>query len=168
MRFVAILSFVLAGPVVLVAQQERHSLEAGDVAIYNRAGEVSVEAGQDSVGVQLTRGGGGAGQLRVEQGEIDGRETLRVIYPSNKIVYPPLGRGSSTQLPVRDDGTFGDEHGRHEHSRGRQVTISDRGDGLEAHADLRISVPRGSKVAVHLAVGKVTVANVNGRLSVDA
>src|SRR5207237_602082 len=136
------------GPAVLVAQQERHSLEGDDVAIYNLAGEVSVEAGQGSIAVLLTRGGGAAGQLRVEQGEIDGRETLRVVYPSNKIVYPPLGSGSSIRLPVRDDGTFGDEHGRHEGSRGRQVTISDRGDGLEAHADLRISVPRGSQVAV--------------------
>jgi DUF4097 and DUF4098 domain-containing protein YvlB len=168
MRFVAILSFVLAGPSVLLAQQERHSLEGDDVAIYDLAGEVSVEAGQGSVGVLLTRGGGAAGQLKVDQGEIDGRETLRVIYPSDRIVYPPLGSGSSTQLTVRDDGTFGDEHGRHEHLRGRRVSITDRGDGLDAHADLRISVPRGRKVAVHLAVGKVTVSNVNGRLSVDA
>ncbi|MFL5494509.1 MAG: DUF4097 family beta strand repeat-containing protein [Gemmatimonadales bacterium] len=173
MRFVAILPFVLApfvlaGPTVLLAQQERHSLEGDDVAIYNLAGEVSVEAGQGSVGVLLTRGGGGAGQLRVEQGEIDGREALRVIYPSDRIIYPPLGHGSSTQLTVREDGTFGDEHGRHEHFRGRHVSIMDRGDGLDAHADLRISVPSGRKVAVYLAVGKVTVSNVNGRISIDA
>jgi lia operon protein LiaG len=173
MRFVAILPFVpfvLAGPAMLAAQQERHSLEGDDVAIYNLAGEVSVEAGQGSIGVLLTRGGAGAGQLRVAQGEIDGRETLRVIYPSDHIVYPPVGSGSSTQLRVRDDGTFGDEHdhGHGEHARGRRVTIMDRGDGLEAHADLRISVPRGRTLAVHLAVGKVTVSNVNGRISIDA
>lgn len=168
MRFVAILPFVLAAPATLVAQQERHSLEGDDVAIYNLAGEVSVEAGQGSIGVLLTRGGGAAGQLRVEQGEIGGRETLRVVYPSDHIVYPPLGSGSSTQLRVREDGTFGDEHERDERSRGRRVTIADRGDGLDAHADLRISVPTGRQVAIHLAVGKVTVTNVNGRISVDA
>ena len=168
MRFVAILSVMLVGPTVLIAQQERHSLEGDDVAIYNLAGEVSVEAGQGSIGVLLTRGGNGAGQLRVEQGEIDDRETLRVIYPSDQIVYPALGRGSSTQLSVREDGTFGDEHGRHERSRGRRVSIKGGGDGLDAHADLRISVPSGRRVAVHLAVGKVTVTNVNGQISIDA
>jgi putative adhesin len=168
MRLIAILPFVLAGPAMLTAQQERHSLEGDDIAIYNLAGEVSVEAGQGSIGVQVTRGGGAAGQLRVEQGEIDGRETLRVIYPSDRIVYSPLGRGSSTQLRVRDDGTFGDEHGWEERSHGRKVTILDRGEGLEAHADLRVTVPSGRQVAIHLAVGKVTVANVNGRISVDA
>jgi DUF4097 and DUF4098 domain-containing protein YvlB len=168
MRFVAILPLMLAGPAVLAAQQERHSLEGDDVAIYNLAGEVSVEAGQGSIGVLVSRGGGAAGQLRVEQGEINGRETLRVVYPSDHIVYPPLGSGSSTQLQVREDGIFGDEHERDERSRSRRVTITDRGDGLEAHADLRISVPAGRQLAVHLAVGKVTVTNVNGRISVDA
>jgi DUF4097 and DUF4098 domain-containing protein YvlB len=168
MRFVAILPIVLAGPGVLAAQQERHALEGDDVAIYNLAGEVSVDAGQGSIGVLVSRGGGAAGQLRVAQGEIDGRATLRVIYPSDHIVYPPLGSGSSTQLQVREDGTFGDEHGRNESPRGRRVTIAARGDGLDAHADLRISVPSGRQVAIHLAVGKVTVTNVNGRISVDA
>jgi DUF4097 and DUF4098 domain-containing protein YvlB len=169
MRFVAILPFVLAAPTTLVAQQEPHSLEGDDVAIYNLAGEVSVEAGQGSIGVLVSRGGGAAGQLRVQQGEIDGWETLRVIYPSDHIVYSRSGSGSfTTQLRVRDDGTFGDEHGWNERSRGRRVTIMDRGDGLDAHADLRISVPSGRQVAIHLAVGKVTVTNVNGRISVDA
>jgi hypothetical protein len=168
MRFVAILPFAIAGPAILAAQQERHVLEGDDVAIYNLAGEISVEAGQGSVGVMVTRGGAAAGKLRVEQGEIDGRETLRVIYPSDYILYSPPGSGSSTQLRVRDDGTFGDEHEGHERSRGRRVTIVGRGDGLDAHADLRISVPRGQRVAINLAVGKVTLSNVNGRIAVDA
>jgi DUF4097 and DUF4098 domain-containing protein YvlB len=168
MRFVAILPFAIAGPAVLAAQQERHVLEGDDVAIYNLAGEISVEAGQGSVGVLVTRGGAAAEKLRVAQGEIDGRETLRVMYPSDRILYPPPGSGSSTQLRVRDDGTFGDEHDRDERSRGRRVTIVGRGDGLDAHADLRISVPRGQRVAINLAVGKVTLSNVNGRIAVDA
>jgi len=155
MRFVAILPLMLAGPAVLAAQQERHSLEGDDVAIYNLAGEVSVEAGQGSIGVLVSRGGGAAGQLRV-------------VYPSDHIVYPLPGSGSSTQLQVREDGIFGDEHERDERSRSRRVTITDQGDGLDAHADLRISVPTGRQVAIHLAVGKVTVTNVNGRISVDA
>jgi DUF4097 and DUF4098 domain-containing protein YvlB len=167
MRRVAILPFVLAAPAMLSAQQERHSLQGENVAIYNLAGEVSVEAGQGSVVVLVTRGGSAAAQLRVEQGELDDRQTLRVIYPSNHIIYGRQGSGS-TQLEVREDGTFGDEHGEHEHTRGRRVTIEDRGGGLDAHADLRIMVPAGQQVAIHLAVGTVTLTNVNGHIAVDA
>src|SRR5260221_2823754 len=41
-----------------------------------------------------------------------GRETLRVIYPDDEIVYRELGRGSNTTLRVRDDGTFNDREDR--------------------------------------------------------
>jgi lia operon protein LiaG len=117
----------------------------------------------------VTRGGKDAGQLRVAQGELDGRETLRVIYPADQIVYSPTGGNSSTQLRVHEDGTFGDdEHGWRHHDRGRRVSITGTGGGLEAHADLRIQVPKGRQVWVYLAVGAVSVSNVDGELHVDA
>ena len=48
------------------------------------------------------------------------------------------------------------------------VRISrDRGD-LRAHADLKVRVPAGSRVELHLAVGKVSVANVNGEILIDS
>ncbi len=104
------------------------------------------------------------------KGEIDGRETLRFLYPADRIQYAKLSEGSSTQIRVRDNGTFGDnpddDHGRERRPKGKQITIA-RSGGLDAYADLRITVPTGKQVAVYLAVGKVAVTNVNGDLSID-
>jgi lia operon protein LiaG len=162
----------LMWPALLSAQQVERFILAGDeVGIYNLAGQVRVEPSQRQVVIEMTRGGRDASQLRVERGELDGRETLRVIYPADQIVYSPTGPGgnSSTQLRVHDDGTFGDdEHGRHHHERGRRVSIKGSGSGLEAHADLKIRVPKGQRVCVYLAVGAVSVTNVEGELHVDA
>lgn len=157
-------------PVRAGAQQlERYSMTEDEVAIYNLAGEVRVEAAPGSAVVaQVARGGADAARLKVSQGELDGRETLRVIYPTNLIQYGALSDGSSTQLRVRDDGTFGDEHGRDGPHSGRRVTIAARGGGLDAHADLHLVVPPGKRVSVYLAVGKVSVTNVSGDLMIDA
>ena len=174
------LTFVLPlGPAAAAAQQpERFQLTGGEAAIYNLAGTVTVEPGQGSVSVQVTRGGADAAKLSIERGEIDDRETLRVRYPADRIVYAGLERGSSTELRVREDGTFGDgdrhgdrheDHGRHDDwDDGDRVRISGAGDGLTAHADLRVQLPAGQDLAIYLAVGKVSVSNVNGRLRVDA
>jgi hypothetical protein len=164
-------SLIVAGS--LAAQQpERYQLQGEDVAVYNLVGAVSVEAGTGEVAVELTRTGRDAAKLRVEQGEVRDAETLRVIYPAEDVVAPAMGAGSSTTLRVREDGTFGDgdwgRHHRDSESHGRKVEIRGTGSGLEAGADLRIRVPSGRRVAVYLAVGKVSVANVQGELRVDA
>src|SRR4029079_3231095 len=86
-------------------------------------------------------------KLQVETGPISGRETLRVIYPSDRIVYPVLGRHSQSQLSESDDGTFNGHDGR----GARDVRISGDGSGLEASADLRVLVPAGHRGAVKLA-----------------
>jgi lia operon protein LiaG len=165
-----------------VAQQpERVTLEGSDVAVYNLAGAVTVEPGTGSVNVQVTRGGAAAARLTLEQGEIDGRETLRVRYPADRVLYGGMERGSSTELRVREDGTFGDgdyhhdDDDDHDHDRrarhereGRRVRVSGSGEGLEAHADLRIQLPAGREAAIYLAVGKVSVANIDGQLRIDA
>jgi lia operon protein LiaG len=176
-RFPIWSSLPLLLPAVLCAQQpERYTLPDDDVAIYNLVGTVRVEPGDGGLTVEVTRAGAEAARLRVAQGDIDGRATLRVVYPGDRIRWRADGSSnSSTQLRVRDDGTFGDtgdEHdrGRHADRRsndGRRVTISS-GSGLDARADLLIRVPRGREAAVHLAVGSVAVANVDGELTVDA
>ncbi len=152
-------AFVLAaGP--LAAQGSRYSLSGSDVAVYNIAGEVRVEPGSGaSVVAEVSLRGAGASRLRVD--ESSGR--LVVAYPSDRIVYAPLGRHSETTLHINRDGTFSGGWDRN----GRRVTITGDGDGLEAYADLRIQVPEGRKVAVYLAVGKLTASNVNGQLTLD-
>jgi lia operon protein LiaG len=159
-------------PLTAAAQQpERYAVAGDEVAIYNLAGEVQVLPGPGpDVTAEATRGGADAAKLKVVKGEIDGRETLRFLYPSDRILYAKLSDGSSTQIRVRDDGTFGDDdwddHGRERRPRGKQITIS-RAGGLDAYADLRVTVPTGKTVAIYLAAGKVAATNVNGDLSID-
>lgn len=159
---------LLLFPAAAPAQQgERYTLDGEDVAIYNLAGSLTVEAGTGAVSVDLVRGGADAAKLRVERGELEGRETLRVVYPAESIVYPGIERGSSTRLSVREDGTFGDGDSE-DHHRGRKVRVSGEGSGLRAHADLKVRMPAGHRVALYLAVGQVSITNVNGELLVDA
>ncbi len=163
--------FILAAAVPLAGQTPQRVTVSGDnVAIYNLAGAVRVEAGTGGdVVVEVTRGGSDGAKLDVQTGPVGTRQTLRVIYPDDDIVYPALGYHSSSTLDVRDDGTFDDnDHGHRFFGRGRRVRIHGDGSGLEAYADLRVLVPAGRRVAIHLAVGKMTAANVKGDLTLDA
>jgi lia operon protein LiaG len=170
------LPLVLSTAVHAQQQPERYVLADDPVAIYDLVGSVRLEPVEGSgIVVQVTRGGADAGGLRIAQGEVDGRATLRVVYPSDRIRWHSAeGGNSSTQLRVRDDGTFGDigdEHGprrrqRHDSDEGRRVTISS-GAGIDARADLVIQVPRGRQVAVYLAVGSMAVTNVDGDLTLN-
>lgn len=168
----AILLATLAG--APAAQQTTRHVVAGDnVAIYNLAGTLRLEGGTGSdVVVEVTRAGSDASQLRVETGAIRGRQTLRVIYPDDDIVYAEQdGNWGSTEIRVRDDGTFGDfERGERMSGilgRGGVVRIKSRGRGVDASADLKITLPPGQRIAVYLAVGRAFVSNVDGDIRVD-
>ncbi|MBV9109425.1 MAG: DUF4097 family beta strand repeat protein [Gemmatimonadetes bacterium] len=144
--------------------QERYTLDGDHVAVYDLAGQVNVEAGRGSaVTVEVTRGGADARDLTIRRGDADGFRHLAIVTPGSEVVYDPMGRGSNTSVRVRDDGTFG--NGDH-WLGGRTVRIQGAGSGTRAWADLRVIVPEGRTVAVHLAVGHVDVANVNGDLRV--
>jgi hypothetical protein len=148
---------------------ERYTLSENEVAIYNLAGQVRLEPGSGGdVTVHVTRGGADAGQLKVGLSKLDGVETLRVIYPGNRIRYGGSSTGSSTQLRVKDDGTFGGDHEGKGKQEGRSVTIAGSGGGLDARANLRIGVPSGRQVSVYLAVGEVSITNISGDLHIDA
>lgn len=150
----------------LGAQQrapERRTIAGSRVAVFNLVGTVRVAPGTGSdVVVEITRRGADADRLRIETGEVRGRQTLRVVYPSDRVRAPEMGRGSSTTLTVEEDGTFFGGRG----SSGRRVRIA--GDaGLDAAADVVVRVPKGQNAAVHLAVGKVEVRDVDATLAVD-
>lgn len=141
----------------------RYELRGRRVALYNLTGSLTVRGGDvDAVTVEVERGGSDAGRLEVVTGPVgrlDRYDTsLRVIYPGDRIRYGD--RGSRTHLRVREDGTFGGDGGR-------RVRISGRGEGLEAHADLTVTVPAGRSLSLNLGVGNVEVSNVEGELSVD-
>ncbi|MEO8089546.1 MAG: DUF4097 family beta strand repeat-containing protein [Gemmatimonadales bacterium] len=172
MQAIVILTALLLPATLLRAQQaERYVMADDEVAIYNLAGKVSLEPGTGGeLSVQVTRGGADAAQLKVGHDKRDGVETLRLIYPGNRIRYgaKSTGGGSSTQIRVRDDGTFGDDSGHQGKKEGRSVTIASSGGGLDARADLRIGVPSGRQVSVYLAMGEVSISNVSGTLHIDA
>lgn len=147
-----------------------HPLNGSKVAIYNIAGEVVIRGGSGSaVTVEVTPNGKDARQLKVETGEIRGIETLRVIYPEDRIIWR-TGRHNNfnSQFSIREDGTWGDYDGSwRKRDGGRRITVRSDGDGLEASANLQITIPAGKRVAVFLGVGKVDVSNVDGDLTID-
>jgi lia operon protein LiaG len=166
------LALLVAASGLRAQAPERFPLPGDAVAIYNLAGFLRVEAGSGAdVIVELTRGGRDAAKLKIETGTLRDRNALRVIYPDDEIYYAGEGGYGNSTLEVRDDGTFGDDGDHPRGGRGwgggHRVRISSRGDGLDAHADLRVLVPAGKRVAVHLAVGRATISNVNGTLFVD-
>jgi len=159
----------VAGLLVAAAAngQEVHRVSGGDVAIYNLAGSVRVVGGTaPEVVVRVTRGGGDAGDLTVETGQIRGRATLRIVYPGDEIVYPQLGRNSTSTFSVRPDGTFGDDD-RGRGDGGDRVRIRGAGNGLEAWADLVVEVPSGIRAGVYLAAGDMDATGVRATLRLD-
>jgi len=145
--------------------QEEHRVRGDEVAVYNLAGTAEIVSGSGSeVVVQVMRGGDDAGQLEVGIQEVEGRQALVILYPSDEIVYPELGRGSRTQIRVRSDGTFYGDRGS---SNTREVKISGSGSGMEAWADLRIAVPPGRDFALFLATGETDLQDLSGDVLID-
>lgn len=154
-------------PVPAAAQTEQHTLRGERIAIWNLVGRLTAVPGSgDAVQVEVTRRGTDASQLRIATGDIGGRQTLRVVYPSDRIVYSELRRGRISGIGVREDGTFYDGDWR-DLGRRNRVDIRSSGPGLDAHADLTVRVPRGQRIALYLAVGRAEVSNVDGDITVD-
>ena len=164
-----LMAFAANALVALSASAAERYTAAGDhVAVYNLAGQISVEPGSGSqVEVLVTRGGRDGGQLKIATGAIGNLQTVRVIYPGNRIIYPALGFGSNCNIRVSGDGRFGGNEsdillgGRHE------VRISGSGSGTEAFANLLVRVPRGQRFSMYLGVGKISASNLDGRIRLD-
>jgi hypothetical protein len=148
---------------------QRYTLPGTDVAIWNLVGSIVVERGTGSdVLVEVTRRGPDASRLAVETGRVRGQQSLRVIYPTDRVVFPERRRSgwygeSRTTVYVAADGTFGD----YVHGRGERIEIRSSGAGLEASADVRVRVPPKGRVQIHLAAGEASVSGVDGDLVVD-
>ncbi len=163
------LGLVLALLPTTLAAQKQFSLAGDHAAVYNLAGQVTVVAGTgSSVGVSATVLGRDAGKVTFDEADRGGRKTLVIRYPGDRIIYGADGHRGSSDLMVRDDGTFGDQHGK-DWRRGdyNKVRVTSSGSGLEAHTDLRISVPPGASLDVYLGVGRISATNVNGNLRLD-
>jgi hypothetical protein len=162
----ATLALVLVPSLAPAQSVERVTLEGSEVAVYNLVGRLRVEGGGgSSVVVEVTRAGRDASRLQVEKGDVRGRMALRIVYPDDRIVYSDASWNGRTNFSIADDGTWGDNHrGGYDH---RRIEVSSRGDGVDAHADLRVIVPKGKSLVLHQGVGETTIDNVDGKLSVD-
>lgn len=166
----ALLLAIAALPAGLAAQN--HVTLSGDAVIYDLVGQVRLEPGTGSaVVVDVRPQGADAGRLRTVTGEVGGWRTLRVVFPSDEIVYERMHRDNSTDFDVRSDGTFGDRDFWRDvggsfqpGEEGRRVHIRGSGSGVHAFADAVIQVPAGRRVAVFLGVGRVDAENIGGRL----
>ncbi len=166
-RLAVLLTALLAARALDAQQSQRFTLAGTEVAVYNLAGTLHVEGGTGArVVVDVTRGGADAGRLTIETGVVRGHDALRVRYPGDRIVYRPGNNNSRSSFSVNDDGTFGDDDRERGRDR-RRVEIRGSGDGLDAHADIRIIVPPGHTLYLRQGVGETTIDNVEGRLDVS-
>ncbi len=146
------------------AQNGHFSLSGQQVHVYNLVGSVEVVAGGgSSVLVDVAERGKDGARLGTRTFSENGTFFV-VTYPGDHIRAPQVGWGQ-TSIQVANDGTFGDRPKRGTWF-GRKIRI-DKFGGLEAWADLKVSVPRGQRVSIHLGVGKVNATNVDGDLVLD-
>jgi lia operon protein LiaG len=166
-RSLAALTCLIAIGGPAIAQVEQRTIKGSEIAIYNLVGHLRAVPGTgDAVVVEITRAGADRDKLRIETGTLRGRETLRIIYPSDRIIYPQLRERTRMNTRVREDGTFSE--GSWDDSRSRDnVEIRGSGSGLEAYADLVVRIPRGQKIDLYLAAGRAEVSNVEGDIMVD-
>ncbi|MGQ0539898.1 MAG: DUF4097 family beta strand repeat-containing protein [Gemmatimonadaceae bacterium] len=166
-------------PESLEAQaSERFTLRGDRLAIYNLVGSIRLEgapAGSEATVEVIKRGGDGV-RLRIETGELRGRETLRVIYPERRIVFAMAERVAGgggggrwgwldrSEIWVRDDGTFGDAR---EWGDGERYEIRSRGEGFSGYADVTVRVPAARNIAIHVGAGEAAVMNAEGEILVD-
>ncbi len=152
---------------------ERFALTGDDVRIWNLAGRTVIEpAAGNQVVVLVERGSAEAAKLRISTDPVRGHPALRVLYgKGRRVVYEDraMRYGSTSIVAVREDGTWG---GDREHSEwwkgmGNRVTVSNKGSGMRAHADLRVQVPKGHHVSVYTVAGAATLTNVDGRILFD-
>lgn len=135
-------------------------------AIYNLAGDVEIRGHSGpNVLVEVTTGGPDADRLEIVVDRIGGQESLRVLYPDDRIHYSRLSGNSRVDLRVDADGTFR-RSAWSLFSRSDRTRVSSSGGTLEAWADLRILVPASLEVDVYLGLGNARVRDAAATLGV--
>ena len=153
------LAALLAPPATSFATEltpGRHTLSGKSVQVCNVIGDAKIVPGDGAaVVVEVATHGADGGKLRVVIDECRGEKRLRVIYPSNRVVDPSMGRFENRTTTL--DGCCGNE----------RIRFTRPGDGLDARADLTIHVPRDQNLALTQAAGPIDVADFQGTLALD-
>src|ERR1700741_1717821 len=173
----ALVALTIAGPGIAGpatgSEVARHTLSGDRVAIHNLVGDFTVvPTNGSSVVAEVTLQGPDAGRLQIREGMLRGANTLRILYPGARVVLPGSGKEGrrfgrwgnrwQSNFWVRDDGTLDGRTGE-----GHRFTVTDRGSGLTASADVRILVPRGRTVAIYLGHGAGDVSAVDANVAID-
>jgi hypothetical protein len=159
---------ILLATAAAAQEPEQYTIAARELAVFNLAGVVRVEASADSTfALEVVRHGRDAELLRVDTGTVGGRLTLRVVYPGGLVVYPDIG-GTSAEVLLGDDGRFRDATAYAAGDVGRRVAVKGVGAGTEAAADIVARMPAGARLSVYLAAGRLMVTDVMGALELDS
>src|SRR5262249_38650085 len=119
-----------------------------------------------NIEVEVSLQGPDAGEINVSDKSLNGRPTLRVLYPGRTIIYPPMGRWSNSNTTIRDDGTWGTGSKSFD-LFGHTLRVKGSGSGTEGWADLVVRVPKGRKVSVFSIAGSSELHNVDGHVAFD-
>jgi hypothetical protein len=134
----------------------QHTLRGASVQICNIIGETTLVPGSGSdVIVEVTPRGADGDKLRVVLDECRGQKRLRVVYPSDHIVDPSMGRSEVRMSSLH--GCCGPG----------TIRFTRPGDGIDARADLTIHVPKDQKLGLSQAAGRMEVTGVRGALAFD-
>ncbi len=153
-----ILAALLLAAVARASEEKpgHHVLRGEKVHVTNVIGTVTLlpAEGRD-VTVDVAPSGRDADQLRVEVLDCRGAKMLRVVYPSDLVVDPDMGRHSSSEVWLDDCG------------HGRRIKFTRSGKGLDARADVTIHVPRDQTLSVDLGKGRLKVSKTNADLHLE-
>src|SRR5579862_3638686 len=101
---------LLAVALPLHAQSVDHRTLSSPAALYNIAGTIHVVRGTgNDITIDITRGGRDADKLSIATGLVGDRQTLRVLFPSDRVVFPwakEHGQHWRNELEISDDGTW--------------------------------------------------------------
>lgn len=152
-------------------------LKGNRISIYNIVGRVHVTGSGSSPSATITQRGRDATKLKIVDGNIDGRESLRIVIPMIALrlctiaigIFAPSSESATTApLVALMTRAVTDARGRAGGNRSvNNMRVSDDQGGLDAAADIEVQVPHGASLRVNVGAGDVVVNNVNRDLAVD-
>lgn len=174
-RILAVLVVAALGGVASESRAEEwtesFTFDGKDLRVANLIGEIQIEGARGSgFEIEVRVQGRDAGRDVIRIDEDHGRNpTLAVRFPvkeQKKYVYPPMGNSrSSFSLTRHSNGDWWKEAlGLFS---GDKIEVSGTGRGMEVWADIRVRVPRGSRLVVEHGVGHTEARNVDGDLNLN-
>lgn len=166
-----VLALVFAIHPVRAEFEERRTIGASNLTVYNVIGEVQVRGSSGSdfeVRVNVRGADASPDRVHVEVKEGD-RAELAVVFPLDEVssfVYPRLGKDSRTTFSMSKGDSW---LGRLLAGVGRdRITVRGSGSGMEVWADVEVLVPSGSTVTIRHGAGEIEASEITGDVTLDS